>query len=190
MANDDRRDRDDEREGLGYGGYYGYFRDQAPQRRDTADFTGAFGRASGGELDAGRISGPFGEPRGRRDFTGRGPRGYRRSDERIADEVNEALTRDPDVDATDIAVRVAGGEVTLEGTVEDRRMKRLAEGAAESVSGVVDVHNRLRLVGTSEREATPAVERETAPQRARGATGSGRTTRTAHDAREASGRAR
>jgi osmotically-inducible protein OsmY len=33
----------------------------------------------------------------------------------------------------------------LTGTVSDRRTKRLAESVAESVRGVVDVHNQLRL---------------------------------------------
>jgi osmotically-inducible protein OsmY len=33
----------------------------------------------------------------------------------------------------------------LPGTVDDRRAKRLAEDLAESVSGVKDVHNRLRV---------------------------------------------
>ena len=39
-------------------------------------------------------------------FSGRGPKGYRRSDERIAEEVSEALARHPDIDASDIEVRV------------------------------------------------------------------------------------
>ena len=37
------------------------------------------------------------------------------------------------------------GEVTLEGTVRTRRMKRAAEDCVESVSGVQQVHNRLRV---------------------------------------------
>ena len=36
-------------------------------------------------------------------------------------------------------------EVTLTGTVPDRRTKRLVERVAESVRGVADVHNQLRL---------------------------------------------
>jgi osmotically-inducible protein OsmY len=49
------------------------------------------------------------------------------------------------LDASDIEVAVENGDVTLEGSVEDRRMKRLAEDIAASVPGVDDVHNRLRL---------------------------------------------
>jgi hypothetical protein len=78
-------------------------------------------------------------------FAGRGPRGYARSDERIREDVSERLEEHGDVDASDITVEVSDREVTLEGTVEDRRTKRLAEDVAESVRGVADVHNRLRV---------------------------------------------
>ena len=77
-------------------------------------------------------------------FSGRGPKGYRRSDERIREDVGEALTRDGDLDASEIVVTVEDGEVTLEGTVPDRRSKRLAEDLAGQ-RGVRDVHNRLRV---------------------------------------------
>ena len=59
--------------------------------------------------------------------TGRGPKNYQRSDERIMDDVCERLTRDPDVDATHIEVSVQSGLVTLGGTVTDRQSKRVAE---------------------------------------------------------------
>ncbi len=79
------------------------------------------------------------------EHAGRGPRGYQRSDARIADDVCDRLTRHGWIDASDIEVRVEDGEVTLEGTVDSRPTKRLAEEVAESVSGVRDVHNRLRV---------------------------------------------
>jgi len=82
---------------------------------------------------------------GRRNFAGRGPKGYRRPDARIEEDVCEALTRHPDIDASDIEVRVQNGEVTLSGTVDERRDKRLAEDITEWVSGVADVHNELRV---------------------------------------------
>jgi hypothetical protein len=76
-------------------------------------------------------------------YAGRGPRGYRRADSRIQEDVNDALTRDPELDATDVEVSVENGEVTLTGTVGDRRAKRRAEDDAYACAGVHDVHNRL-----------------------------------------------
>ncbi len=84
-------------------------------------------------------------PQGRGPHAGKGPVGFQRSDERIRELVCEALTDDGEVDASRIEVRVKGGEVTLTGAIEDRRMKRLAEDCVEAVPGVKDVHNQLRI---------------------------------------------
>lgn len=75
-----------------------------------------------------------------------GPRGYRRTDERIHDEVCGRLTDAGDVDATDVEVAVEDGDVLLSGTVADRRQRERAEIVAERVHGVRDVVNRLRVV--------------------------------------------
>ena len=77
-----------------------------------------------------------------------GPRGYRRSDASILEDVSERFTRNPYLDASDLEVRVEEGEVTLEGTVENRTARRLAEDIAEATRGVFDVHNRLRVRAT------------------------------------------
>jgi osmotically-inducible protein OsmY len=78
---------------------------------------------------------------------GKGPKGYRRSDERIREEVCEILTRNRDLDASNIEVTVIEGVVTLSGNVEDRQAKRLAEDLAQDVSGARDVENHLRVGG-------------------------------------------
>lgn len=78
-------------------------------------------------------------------FAGRGPKGYTRSDERIREDVSDKLTEHPDLDASEIEVRVAQGEVKLEGSVDSRWAKRLAEDIAESCTGVRDVMNQLRV---------------------------------------------
>ena len=78
-------------------------------------------------------------------FRGRGPKNYRRSDERIAEDIHDRLTHDHDVDATHIEVSVANGEVTLQGTVDSRRAKRIAGDIAWECRGVHDVHNRLKI---------------------------------------------
>jgi osmotically-inducible protein OsmY len=76
---------------------------------------------------------------------GRGPRGYTRSDDRIREDVNDRLTDDPLVDASDIDVTVSKCEVTLNGTVDNRMAKRRAEDIAERVSGVRHVQNNIRV---------------------------------------------
>lgn len=78
-------------------------------------------------------------------FRGRGPKNYRRSDERIREDVCERLTLDDAVDATDIEVNVTDALVTLGGLVHDRYEKRRAEDIAESVTGVKDVQNQIRV---------------------------------------------
>jgi hypothetical protein len=82
----------------------------------------------------------------RRMYAGRGPRDYRRSDERIREDVNEHLTDDWRVDASDIEVSVSNSIVTLTGWVNSREEKWRADDIAESVSGVTDVSNQLRVV--------------------------------------------
>jgi hypothetical protein len=78
-------------------------------------------------------------------FAGRGPKGYQRSDSRIREDVCDRLTDAADVDATEIEVAVDNGEVTLSGTVRGRDQKRRSEDLAESITGVRDVHNKIRV---------------------------------------------
>jgi osmotically-inducible protein OsmY len=79
------------------------------------------------------------------DHRGRGPSDYTRSDERIREDVNDALTHDWRVDASHVRVAVNDGEVTLEGSVTSRQDKRRAEDLADDVTGVRHVQNNLRL---------------------------------------------
>ena len=85
------------------------------------------------------------EDRRRDEYRGRGPRGYTRSDERIREDVSDRLTDNPILDASDIEVATQSGEVTLNGHVDSRYSKRLAEDIAEDVSGVRHVQNNLRI---------------------------------------------
>lgn len=113
---------------------------------------------------------------GRGRYSGMGPKGYKRSDERIKEDVSDKLMEHPDLDASDIEVKVSKGEVTLSGTVESRWAKRLAEDLAEACSGVREVMNQLRLssesgwtdrakgVSGSTKSRSSAAEREPAGQ--------------------------
>jgi hypothetical protein len=76
---------------------------------------------------------------------GKGPKNYQRSDDRIKDDINDRLSDDWFIDASDIDVTVQNGEVTLTGSVDERSAKRRAEDVAESVSGVKHVENRIRV---------------------------------------------
>lgn len=78
-------------------------------------------------------------------YEGIGPKGYERSDERIHEDICERLTEHGQIDPREVDIQVENGEVTLSGTVDSRREKRIAEDIAETVSGVRDVHNRLRV---------------------------------------------
>jgi hypothetical protein len=99
-------------------------------------------------------------------FEGRGPKNWKRSDERIREDVNEELARHPWIDASEIEVRVANGEVTLTGTVNNRIAKRRAEEVAEHVFGATDVQNQIRVKREplserfGEREVTRTPDRE------------------------------
>ena len=127
--------------GRGYGP--GGYRDDSPQGRGRSerDF---WDRASDevsswfGDEDAARR-------RERDQHRGKGPRNYTRSDERIREDVNDRLTDDGAIDASDVTVGVSGREVTLDGEVGTRAEKRRAEDVADMVAGVNHVQNNLRV---------------------------------------------
>jgi hypothetical protein len=115
---------------------YGRYTEYGPQA-----YSGPYGRERAGarewaSSEAWRVPGPH---------TGRGPRGYQRSDDRIREEINDRLTAHGLVDATDVECRVVDGEVTLTGYVDSRAAKRAAEDVADDLYGVREVHNHLRI---------------------------------------------
>ncbi len=94
---------------------------------------------------------------------GKGPKGYTRSDDKIKEEINEKLYHDSHVDASDIDVTVSNGEVTLSGTVDSREAKYQAEDVAESITGVNDVTNHLKVNKTSGIYNSGATNMDTTP---------------------------
>ncbi len=95
-------------------------------------------------------------------FVGRGPRSYRRSDARIEEDVNEELTRHPDLDAGDIEVKVENGEVT-------HNRLTVKRGLGERVS-------EMLIGGGGEEEKGPGVQpRGRSTSRPRGRKGSSRS---------------
>lgn len=77
--------------------------------------------------------------------TGKGPKDYMASDERIQEEICARLAQHGQVDARNIEVAVKNGVVTLTGSVPNREAKRLAERTAYFVSGVKDMHDQLTI---------------------------------------------
>ena len=76
---------------------------------------------------------------------GKGPRNYKRSDDRLKEIVCDVFCDNPDLDASNIDVDVKNSEVILSGEVHDRTAKRLAEDLAEGVTGVSNVQNRIHV---------------------------------------------
>jgi hypothetical protein len=106
-----------------------------------------FSRPEGGRAGRRRsdASADFDLDRGGPDHRGKGPRGYKRSDERIREDVSDRLTDEAQLDPSEVEVTVVDGEVTLTGHVGKRFEKRLAEDWAETVTGVVHVQNNIRV---------------------------------------------
>ena len=155
-----RRTSDSERRGFGgwdapFGGHplrggetWDRLRDEGRSfidktREEIASLASFFGvpRRDEDQGDRGRAESRSEQPGA---YRGLGPRGYRRSDERIREDINDRLTEDPHLDASDIEVHVMDGEVTLNGSVRARGDKRRAEDIADRVSGVHHVQNNLR----------------------------------------------
>lgn len=142
-----RRRRDDDR----FDDDYGYGPDRMRQMRggrggrggyDPNERYGGIGQMGGYDRGSGQMGGA-GQQRG--PHTGHGPKGYQRSDDRIREDVCEALSQHGQLDAREIEVQVQGGEVTLSGSVDSRQAKRMAEDAADDCPGVRDVHNQIRV---------------------------------------------
>lgn len=181
------------RSGESYGergrGYdYDYGRDRSSEERGWLDRLADKLAAWFGDEDAERR---YRTDEQRQRIRGKGPKSYRRSDERIREDVNERLSEGY-LDASEIEVNVSEGLVTLTGTVNSRTDKRRAEDITEDVSGVKNVENRLRvqqsdidrypsLYGTSSRldtsgtSGTSGTTGTTGTMGTTGATGTGTT---------------
>jgi Predicted periplasmic or secreted lipoprotein len=116
---------------------FDYGRSAYGEGRSFGDPNDQVRRVSDGDTDPGLFGGGA--------HRGRGPKNYVRSDERIRDDINDRLSDDAWLDASDIEVAVDKGEVTLSGMVASRQDKRRAEDLVEQVLGVKHVQNSLRV---------------------------------------------
>lgn len=78
-------------------------------------------------------------------YAGLGPKGYRRSDSSLEEEVCELLTQDPYIDASEIFVAVEEGVVKLSGLVDDREEKFEIERSVDGIWGVEDIINDIKV---------------------------------------------
>jgi len=84
-----------------------------------------------------------------------------KSDSDIERDVKEELSWDPDLDASDIAVSVKAGVVTLTGFVKSYTDKYEAEAAAKRVAGVVAVANDIEVrVPSIDERPDPEIARD------------------------------
>lgn len=127
--------------------------------QDYGYSSSAMGRSWSGTDDGasqgyGASQGAYGAGRGSestRGHSGKGPKGYKRSDEKIHDEICDLLTTHYDIDASELEVEVKEGVVTLGGAVESRRTKRLAEDLVADMNGVKDVRNQIKVLSHDSR---------------------------------------
>lgn len=72
------------------------------------------------------------------------PKGYKRSDARLQEDICERLSHSG-LDVSEVSVSVSEGQVTLEGTVSERYMKHAIEDRADDCMGVQGIENRIRV---------------------------------------------
>ena len=99
---------------------------------------------------------------GQRSYRGLGPQTYKRSDDRIRDDVCERLTDDPRIDASNITIDVNQGAVTLNGVVPERHMRYAAEDLVDDAMGVESINNQLRVQSRGDTTSMASGSRATA----------------------------
>ncbi len=109
---------------------------------------------------------------------GKGPKNYRRSDDRIKEDVSEALERNAHIDASEIEIDVKDSVVTLRGHVEDRQTKRLAEDLVSGIYSVKDVRNELTVDQSIFTQARNAIFGESVESQSASSTNANKSTAT------------
>ena len=78
-------------------------------------------------------------------YRGRGPKGYKLIDERVYENVCEALFHEPQIDASGVEVSVQDGTVTLSGVAKDKETRQQIEDLAMDCVGVQHVYNKISI---------------------------------------------
>ncbi|MEX0877028.1 MAG: BON domain-containing protein [Phycisphaerales bacterium] len=74
-----------------------------------------------------------------------GPKNYKRSDDRIMEDICETICQIQDLDCSDVEVEVNDCEVTIKGQVSERWMKHQLEDIADETRGVKGIENQIRV---------------------------------------------
>lgn len=82
----------------------------------------------------------------RRNYYGYGPKGYRRSDQKLKDEARLLLNQDPILDSSNINIEVFNNVIFLRGFVDSRKDKKRAEFLIEDIFGIEDIQNQLKIM--------------------------------------------
>ena len=115
----------------------------------------------------------------RNDHRGKGPKGYKRSDEKIRSDLEDELYNDSYIDASDMEISVNNAVVTLTGSVDSKWIKRRAEDIAETITGVDEVKDNLIVRKEAQRNSADYYSNSDTGSRA--TSGSGQmTSNTAH----------
>lgn len=131
--------------GGGPGGYYGQGYGQRQGGTIGGPSSGGMGWRGEPSWQGGQHLGGQQGQQGMQHRFERGPKGYKRSDDRIKEEVSDRIYQLQHVDSSDVEVEVKEGMVTLTGTIPNRIMKWQLENLVESIGGVTDVNNQLRI---------------------------------------------
>ena len=83
----------------------------------------------------------------RRDFRGVGPQTRHEEDEDLRDMICQRLSDDPNLDASNVIVRVIDNEAILDGSVRSREDAQHLYETALDVPGIVHVRDRVQVVG-------------------------------------------
>lgn len=82
----------------------------------------------------------------KRNYYGFGPKGYRRSDQKLKDEARLLLNQDPILDSSNINIEVFNNVIYLRGFVDSRKDKKRAELLIEDIFGIEDIQNQLKIM--------------------------------------------
>ncbi|WP_267898812.1 BON domain-containing protein [Sorangium cellulosum] len=107
----------------------------------------------------------------------------------MREDICDQISDHPDLDASEVEVKVQNGEVILSGTVRERRFKHQLEVLAERISGVTDVRNEIRLQREQQQQQHGETKTSAGQSSSERSTSAGSTTSTSGSSAGAAGSA-